>query len=122
MAIVVLLVAILFASSQRADACPAAFQDTVTGACKVETPGAAINILSATTTVVKAGTGHLNHLIAVGGTMGAVTVYDNTAASGQVLFGPGTPTAGGVIMADIDFSTGLTIVTGANTVISGSYK
>lgn len=97
-------------------------EDVANDVQKVETRGAAVNILTATTTTVKSGPGHLNHLIAVGGTMGNVTIYDNTAASGTVLFGPATPTAGGVIAADIEFSVGLTVVTAAATAISGSYR
>lgn len=97
-------------------------EDVANDVQKVETRGAAVNILTATTTTVKSGPGHLNHLIAVGGTMGNVTIYDNTAASGTVLFGPATPTAGGVIAADIEFSVGLTVVTSAATAISGSYR
>lgn len=97
-------------------------EDVVNDVRKTETRGAAVNILTATTTTVKSGPGHLNHLIAVGGTMGNVTIYDNTAASGTVLFGPATPTAGGVIVADIEFSVGLTVVTAAATAISGSYR
>lgn len=100
----------------------AAGEDVTNDVQKVETRGAAVNILTATTTTVKSGPGHLNHLIAVGGTMGNVTIYDNTAASGTVLFGPATPTAGGVIAADIEFSVGLTVVTAAATAISGSYR
>lgn len=97
-------------------------EDVVNDVQKVETRGAAVNILTATTTTIKSGPGHLNHLIAVGGTMGNVTIYDNTAASGTVLFGPATPTAGGVIVADIEFAVGLTVVTAAATAISGSYR
>lgn len=97
-------------------------EDVANDVQKVETRGAAVNILTATTTTIKSGPGHLNHLIAVGGTMGNVTIYDNTAASGTVLFGPATPTAGGVIVADIEFSVGLTVVTAAATAISGSYR
>lgn len=97
-------------------------EDVANDVQKVETRGAAVNILTATTTTIKSGPGHLNHLIAVGGTMGNVTIYDNTAASGTVLFGPATPTAGGVIVADIEFSLGLTVVTAAATAISGSYR
>ena len=89
---------------------------------KVETRGLAVNILTATTTVLKTGDGHVNNLIAVGGTMGAVTIYDNTSASGTILFGPATPTAGGFIVKDIEFSTGLTVVTAAATAISGSIR
>lgn len=97
-------------------------EDVANDVQKVETRGAAVNILTATTTTIKSGPGHLNHLIAVGGTMGNVTIYDNTAASGTVLFGPATPTAGGVIVADIEFSVGLTVVTAAATAISGSVR
>lgn len=97
-------------------------EDVTVDVLKTETRGAAVNILTATTTTVKSGAGHLNHLIAVGGTMGNVTIYDNTAASGTVLFGPATPTAGGVIVADIEFAVGLTVVTAAATAISGSVR
>ena len=97
-------------------------EDVVNDVRKTETRGEAVNILTATTTTVKSGPGHLNHLVAVGGTMGNVTIYDNTAASGTVLFGPATPTAGGVIVADIEFSVGLTVVTAAATAISGSVR
>ena len=121
-------------------ACPERFSDLTNEACrstlattlagedvandvlKVETRGSSVNILTATTTTIKSAPGHVNHLIAVGGTMGNVTIYDNTAASGTVLFGPATPTAGGVIVADIEFSVGLTVVTAAATAISGSVR
>ena len=81
-----------------------------------------VNILTATTTTVKTGEGLVHHLIAVGGTMGAVTIYDNTSAAGAVLFGPATPTAGGIIVADLPFGIGLTIVTAAATAISGAVR
>jgi hypothetical protein len=97
-------------------------EDVVNDVVKTETRGAAVNILTATTTTIKSAPGHVNRLIAVGGTMGNVTIYDNTAASGTVLFGPATPTAGGTIVENIDFSTGLTVVTAAATAISGSVR
>ena len=97
-------------------------EDVVNDVQKVETRGSAVNILTATTTVIKSAPGHVNRLIAVGGTMGNVTIYDNTAASGTVLFGPATPTAGGTIVENIDFSIGLTVVTAAATAISGSVR
>lgn len=97
-------------------------EDVAADVVKTETRGSAVNILTATTTTIKSAPGHINHLIAVGGTMGNVTIYDNTAASGTVLFGPATPTAGGVIVADIEFSVGLTVVTAAATAISGSVR
>ena len=97
-------------------------EDVAADVVKTETRGSAVNILTATTTTIKSAPGHINHLIAVGGTMGNVTIYDNTAASGTVLFGPATPTAGGVIVVDIEFSVGLTVVTAAATAISGSVR
>ena len=97
-------------------------EDVTNDVIKTETRGSAVNILTATTTTIKSAPGHINHLIAVGGTMGNVTIYDNTAASGTVLFGPATPTAGGVIVADIEFAVGLTVVTAAATAISGSVR
>ena len=97
-------------------------EDVAADVVKTETHGYPVNILTATTTTIKSAAGHINHLIAVGGTMGNVTIYDNTAASGTVLFGPATPTAGGVIVADIEFSVGLTVVTAAATAISGSVR
>lgn len=51
------------------------------------------------------------------GTMGVVTVYDNTAASGQIDFA-GTPAAKDVIFGEwTRFDIGLTIVTAAATEI-----
>lgn len=97
-------------------------EDVAADVVKVETRGSAVNILTATTTTIKSAPGHVNRLIAVGGTMGNVTIYDNTAASGTVLFGPATPTAGGTIVENIDFSIGLTVVTAAATAISGSVR
>ncbi len=97
-------------------------EDVVNDVQKVETRGASINILTATTTVVKSGPGHLNSLFAVGGTMGNVTIYDNTAASGTVLWGPGTPAAGARIAENIEFAVGLTIVTAAASFLGGSYR
>ena len=97
-------------------------EDVVNDVQKVETRGNAVNILTATTTVLKAAPGHLNALYCVGGTPGNVTVYDNIVASGTVLFGPAQPTAGGVITANLEFSIGLTVVTAAATFISGSWR
>jgi hypothetical protein len=51
------------------------------------------------------------------GTMGLVTIYDNTAASGQIDF-VGTPAAKDVIFGEwTRFDVGLTIVTAAATEI-----
>lgn len=68
-------------------------------------------IATATTTVVKTGAGHLARIVVGETAAGAITIYDNTAASGTIL---------GVLKAsivedtyefNIAFATGLTIVT-----------
>jgi len=70
-------------------------------------------IATATTTVVKTGAGHLARIVVGETAAGAITIYDNTAASGTIL---------GVLKAsivedtyefNIAFATGLTIVTAA---------
>ncbi len=81
-------------------------------------------INTATTTMVKSGPGRLGYLNILGGTLGAITVYDNTVASGTLLLSQFTPTAGVPICLclELAFSTGLTIVTAAATVVQVSYS
>lgn len=81
---------------------------------------AAIN--TAATTTVKNGPGYVGTIRVLGGTLGAVTVYDNTAGSGTVLVPTVTPIQGGVLLEDVVFNVGLTIVTAAATVIVISYR
>lgn len=83
-----------------------------------------VAISTATTTVVKSGVGVLRSCQVLGGTLGAITVYDNTAASGTVIAPAFTPTAtvpGTQILPDIRFSVGLTIVTAAATILQCSF-
>jgi len=100
----------------------AAGEDLTNDVVKVENRGSYFNISTATTTTVKSTAGHVNKIRVIGGTLGAVTIYDNTAASGTVILPSVTPVADGVLLEDIDFATGLTIVTAAATVIAGSYR
>lgn len=79
-------------------------------------------INTATTTVVKSGTGVLHSLSVAAGTLGAITVYDNTAGSGTTIMRTFTPTVAGNFVLDVAFSTGLTIVTAAATVVTVSYR
>jgi hypothetical protein len=73
-------------------------------------------ITSATTTVVRA-VPCWARIRVQNGTMGAVTIYDNTAASGQIDF-TGTPAAKDVIFGEwTRFDIGVTIVTAAATEI-----
>jgi len=81
-------------------------------------------ISSATTTVVKSGTGTLASITILGGTLGAITVYDNTAASGTTICPAFTPAAGSMetLTFNVGFTNGLTIVTAAATVLQVSYQ
>jgi hypothetical protein len=81
-------------------------------------------IVTATTTVVKLGRGNMHTITVNGGATGTITMYDNTAGSGTVIgiiavpatFTPFTLTY------DIQFNTGLTIVTSAATNITVSTR
>jgi len=81
-------------------------------------------IKTATTTTVKSGAGFLHSITVLGGTLGTIAVYDNTAASGTEIAPTFTPAAGAMetLIFDCQFSTGLTIITGAATVLSVSYQ
>lgn len=82
-------------------------------------------ISTATTTTVKSGAGTLHAINVLGGTAGAIDVYDNTAGSGTKLvptFTPGSVTTPASLVFDVAFATGLTIVTGAATLLQVSYK
>lgn len=82
-------------------------------------------IKTATTTTVKSGAGTLHTITIAGGTAGAITVYDSTTASGTEIipaFTPAAVTTPVTLTFDIAFATGLTIVTGAATVLAVSWK
>jgi hypothetical protein len=62
------------------------------------------------------------HTIVVGTTAaGSITVYDNTAASGTILAVLKSSIAEGTFTFDVAFSTGLTIVTAAASLITVSW-
>ena len=69
------------------------------------------NITTATTTVIKTGAGWLHTLTINTTSAGAITIYDNTAASGAKI-GTLVLSAGvATYTFDVAFATGLTIVT-----------
>jgi hypothetical protein len=80
-----------------------------------------VAINTATTTVVSAtGTRGVATLRVVGGTLGAVTVYNNGAASGTVIIPTVTPLSGAVLMENVPFDNGLTVVTASAMVVVGT--
>lgn len=97
---------------------------TSTGVIRVELPtngtgivgiagNSVANITTATTTTVKSGAGTLHGInVNTKGTVAStVTVYDNTAASGTKLATLDSLNLAGWNQYDVNFATGLTIVT-----------
>lgn len=80
------------------------------------------NISTATTTVVKSGQGVLKSITVNTTAAGAVTVYDNTAASGTKIATLKASVAENDYEYEVAFSTGLTIVTAAASDITVSYR
>jgi bifunctional ADP-heptose synthase (sugar kinase/adenylyltransferase) len=80
------------------------------------------NITTATTTLVKTGVGML-HSITVGATAaGAITIYDNTSAAGNIIGTLAASVAERTYTYDVAFAVGLTIVTAAASNITVSYR
>jgi hypothetical protein len=81
------------------------------------------NITSNATTYVKSAPGVLAGILVNGGTMGSVTVKDNTAlVVGTTIATITSPFAGQVIPFGVNVSNGICIVTADNTNITVIYK
>ena len=98
-------------------------EDLTADVMKVEHQYTYANIAAATTTTVKSGSGFFHTLVINDDSAaGAITIYDNTAASGTkiatIAGGSGETTR----LYDVQFSTGLTIVTAAADDITVSYR
>lgn len=83
-----------------------------------------VAISTATTTTVLSAPGRLCrvHVPGTGGTLGDVTIYDNTAGSGTAIYGPTSPSAGDVIDLQIPVQTGITVVTAAATTLIVTFE
>ena len=81
-------------------------------------------ISTATTTTVLSAPGRLCriHVPGTGGTLGNVTVYDNTSGSGTAIYGPTSPSAGDIIDLQLPVQTGITVVTAAATTLIVTYE
>lgn len=88
----------------------------------IETPYTNGYISTATTTTLKSGHGQLHSITVSETAAGAVTVYDNTAASGTVLAVLKASVAEQTFIFDVAFNTGLTIVTAGASKLSVSYR
>lgn len=103
------------------------YEDNTAGRALVEQRNTYLNITTATTTVVKSGSGFL-HLIMINKAVASdvITIYDNTAASGTkigTITMPATLLASQILLRfDVSFSTGLTIVTAQASDSTVSYR
>lgn len=76
-------------------------------------------ISTATTTVVAAFPAVVKEIRVIGGTLGNVTVYDNTAASGSPVIPAVTPDKGQLLLGKgANFAVGCTVVTAAATIVT----
>lgn len=103
----------------------AAGEDLTNDVQKVEQRFSYATIKTLATTTIKSGAGFVHSITIIGGTLGTIAVYDNTAASGTEIIPSFTPTATlpcPTMILDETFSTGLTIITGAATIINISYR
>jgi len=80
------------------------------------------NITTATTTVVKSGPGVLFGIVVNGTAAGTITIYDNTAGSGNLIGTLKASITEGLYSFGCRFSTGLTIVTAAASNITVIYS
>ncbi len=82
------------------------------------------NISTSTTTTVKSGAGvlHLVNVNSLGTVASITTIYDNTAGSGTVIAIIDTLTLKGSNQYDINFATGLTLVTTGAPNITVAYR
>ncbi len=76
------------------------------------------NITSNATTTVSARPCYLSHIVVNGGTMGAITIWDNNATTGAVVATIASPLAGQHYVYDAAMVYGLKIVTADNTNIT----
>lgn len=97
-------------------------EDLTANVIKVEQRFSPRYISTATTTQVKAGAGFLHTITVNGGTAGTIIVYDNTAGSGDFLASFDSTNALATYTFDVTFAVGLTIVTGAATKLTVSYR
>ena len=90
---------------------------------KSGTPGYLYNYIStAATTTVKSGAGFFHLMTVEGGTAGTIIIYDNTAASGDIIASFDSTNAIATYGFNISFTTGLTIITSAATKLTVAYR
>ncbi len=79
------------------------------------------NISTASTFVVKSSPGVL-HAVTINTALGSCTMYDNGATATGNVIGTFTASATGNLIYDVNFATGLTVVTTSAPNLTISYK
>lgn len=97
-------------------------EDITNDVLKVEQRFSPYYIAASATTVIKGSAGFLHNMVVQGGTTGTIIIYDNTAASGTIIASFDTTNALATYNFDCTFSTGLTVVTSANTKVTFNYR
>lgn len=82
----------------------------------------ATKIATATTTLVKTGTGQLGGIFVTGGTAGTIKVYDGVTAAGTLLEDIGSTNAIAFYPVKRGYADGLCVVTSAATVVTFYWK
>ncbi|MCB1713167.1 MAG: hypothetical protein KDH96_12045 [Candidatus Riesia sp.] len=85
-------------------------------------PYSSTYISTATTTTCKSGRGVLRKILITETAAGAITIYDNTAASGTVLAAFKASVAEGEYEFNVRFGTGLTIVTAGASKVTAIWE
>jgi hypothetical protein len=80
------------------------------------------NITASDNTIIKASPGMLAGMVVHGGTMGAITVYDNTTCSSGTIATIASPVAGQIIPFGVNTIRGLCIRTAAAMNITVVWK
>ncbi len=91
---------------------------------KEQTESKYTHISTATTTVLKIGSGTLHSIIANNPTNNNITIYDNTAGSGTIIgiINPGSSAVPFQLSYNTPFFTGLTIVTAGSPDLTVTYE
>ena len=97
-------------------------EDIVNDVMKVEERFSYSNITTATTTTVKTGSGFLHAIVVNTTAAGTITIYDNTAASGNKIGTMAASIGQNTYFYNVQFATGLTVVTAAASDITVSYR
>lgn len=80
------------------------------------------NITTATTTLIKTGSGVLHTIVVNSTAAQTIIIYDSLTAAAPIIATLKASVAEGTYIFDVAFSAGLTIVTGGTSDLTATYK